>query len=119
MFVAASAFTIPALIREIGISKSIPNQNADYVLYYGSTCPHCKIVEQYIKDNDLEERLGIAEKEVYQDKNNQAEFVKTAGVCGLNQNNLGVPMLWDAKDKKCYEGDQPIINFLKKLADLP
>jgi len=115
--VAASAFTLPALIKNEN-SNGGQNQNAVLVLYYGITCPHCKIVEQYIKDNGLSEKLDIAKKEVYQNQTNQEEFVKIAGICGLDKNNLVVPMLWDSKTQKCYQGKELIIDFLKDPATL-
>jgi len=114
LFVAASAFSIPALIKEKKSPISVNNgQNAKFVLYYGNTCPHCKIVEDYLQKNDPSNKLGVALKEVYQDQSNQKEMIAKATICKLDLNNLGVPMLWVASTpNKCYEGDQPIIEYL-------
>lgn len=119
LLITASIITIPALIKQKTIAGNSQAQNTAFVLYYGNTCPHCKIVEQYIKDNDLTERFEITQKEVYQNQANRQEFAENAQACGLDINNLGVPMLWDAKDKRCYTGDQTIIDFFKQSVNLP
>jgi hypothetical protein len=115
LFAAASAFTVIALIKEKSTSSSPSNsQNAAFVLYYGITCPHCKIVEEYLQKNDLPNKLDIVQKEVSGNSANANELVEKGKQCQLGKNELGaVPLLWDEKNSKCYVGDQPIIDFLK------
>ena len=110
---ATSIFSITALLKE-RVSPAVNSQNSELVLYYGNTCPHCKVVEDYIAANNIGKKLEISQKEVFQDKANREEFTAKARICKLDMENLGVPMLWDAKNSKCYEGDQPIIDFLKQ-----
>lgn len=110
---ATSIFSITALLKE-RVSPAVNSQNSELVLYYGNTCPHCKVVEDYIAANNIGKKLEISQKEVFQDKANREEFTAKARICKLDMENLGVPMLWDAKNAKCYEGDQPIIDFLKQ-----
>jgi len=81
------------------------------ILFYGDTCPHCKIVEQYISDNKILDKMPLEQKEVYKDQANAAEMVVAARACGLSQNDLGVPFLWS--DNKCLTGDTDIVNFFK------
>lgn len=119
LLIAASAFTIPGLLKEKTAATEISSQKDVLVLYYGITCPHCKIVEEYILQNGLEEKLGVAQKEVYQNQNNNNELVERAKTCGIDLDRLGVPLLWDGNDSKCYEGDQAIIVYLKQKAQLP
>jgi len=45
--------------------------------------------------------------------------VKRAKICGIDEKNLGVPLLWDNINAKCYEGDQEIVDFLKQKIQLP
>ncbi len=113
LLVAASAFTITTLVKEKKTAAAGSSQDAALVLYYGNGCPHCQIVEDYIAQNNLARKLDIVEKEVWQNQENQNEMAEKAGICGLDADNLGVPMLWDAKNRKCHEGDQPIVDFLK------
>ena len=36
------------------------------VLYYGSTCPHCKVAEEWLEKNpEIKEKSGLVAKEVY------------------------------------------------------
>jgi len=109
---AASIFSIGALVKEKKTAAVGNGQEASLVLYYGDSCPHCKIVEEYIKNNDPAGKITISRKEVWSSQSNQNDFLEKAAACKLDSNNLGVPMLWDAADSKCYEGDQTIINFL-------
>lgn len=112
--VAASVFSITELSRgRFSIASCDPRNPANYILYYGNGCPHCKIVEEYIIANNLQEKAGICGKEVWNNQSDQNEFVEKARLCNLDINNLGVPVLWDAKNQKCYEGDQMITDFLK------
>lgn len=114
LLLAASMFSIGALVKEK--PAAAPENGAGrFILYYGSTCPHCKIVENYLQKNDPENKLDIRQKEVSQNQENRDEFVAKAKDCALNVSQLGVPMLWDADSQKCYVGDQPIIDFLGRL----
>ena len=113
LLVAASAFSITALVKERKSPVLANNgKNEILVLYYGNTCPHCKIVEEWLKNYDPFNRIGVVLKEVYQNQDNRKEFIEKATICKLDLNNLGVPMLWEAENSKCYEGDQPITDFL-------
>ncbi len=86
------------------------NENA-MILYYGETCPHCKIVEQYINENGIVSKYNIIQKEVFQDQNNAKEFREKAFGCGI-KGDVGVPFLY--YKSQCFMGDQDIINFFKK-----
>jgi len=113
LFIIATAFCASELIKQKGLVVEGSNKT-DLILYYGSTCPHCRIVEEHIRKNGLAAKLNITQKEISQNQDNQNEFIEKARICGLDLNNLGVPMLFDAKNSKCHEGDQPIIDFLKQ-----
>jgi glutaredoxin len=115
LFAAASIFSINALTKEKN-DDPINNKTAKMVLYYGNTCPHCKIVEEYIENNNFSEK--IEQKEIFANEANRNEMTKTIKSCGLDTNgNLYVPMLWDIETGKCYggqvdKGSEEIINFL-------
>jgi len=92
------------------------NQSADQIiLFYGDGCPHCAIVEDYIKNNNIKERLSFKEKEVYYNRKNADDLAAKAKICGISTNYIGVPFLWDGE--KCFIGDQDIINFFKQKID--
>jgi len=88
------------------------NQSADQIiLFYGDGCPHCAIVEKYIEENNIKNKISFTQKEVYYNQNNAEELQTKAQICGLPANSIGVPFLWDGS--KCIIGDQPIIDFFK------
>jgi len=82
------------------------------ILFYGDGCPHCAIVEEYIKENNINDKISFAQKEVYYNQSNAKELETKAKICGLATDSIGVPFLWDGL--KCYVGDQDIINFLNQ-----
>jgi len=87
-------------------------QRNPIILFYGQGCPHCAKVEEYIKENKVKEKISFEEKEVYYNQNNAKELDEKAKSCGIDQNEIGVPFLWDSG--KCLIGDQDIINFFKE-----
>jgi glutaredoxin len=101
-----------------GNGNSVPPAPAgQIVLYYGSTCPHCKDVENWLKDNDVQSKVSYQEKEVYEDKDNSKELVATAKVCGKDENSIGVPFLWTGSD--CLVGYDQIIEFFGQKISSP
>lgn len=98
--------------------SSVINNNSalqDLVLFYGSTCPHCKIVEEFINTNKITEKLKIDQLEVYENKDNAATMATIVQkVCPdqLSNNGLPVPFLVDTKNNKCIVGDTPINEYL-------
>lgn len=83
------------------------------MLFYSSFCPHCQIVEQYIKDNNVKAKYQFQELEISGDKNNAALLVATAKSCKFDTSQgLGVPFFFDGQN--CLMGDENIINFFKK-----
>ena len=90
----------------------------DIILFYGDGCPHCEIVDQYMKDNGVEDKLknqnlNFSRREVYNNQANQRVLANKAKSCGLATESIGVPFLWDGTSGKCVSGDQPIIDFFK------
>ena len=37
--------------------------NSSIILYYSITCPHCKVVEDYIKNNSIDSKMNLTQKE--------------------------------------------------------
>ena len=85
------------------------------IFFYGEGCPHCANVEKFFKENEIENKIQFEEKEVYNDKNNAKLLILAAKrKCNLNENEIGVPFLWDGGNSKCTVGDQPIIDYFKE-----
>jgi len=95
-------------------SSSIGNPIiTNIILFYGDGCPHCKIVEEFIENNNIKNKISFAQKEVYNNKKNADELVGKAKICGIPTDSIGVPFLWDGT--KCLVGDQDIVDFFKSL----
>jgi glutaredoxin len=91
---------------------------AKLILFYSVKCSHCAKVEEFIKENKIKEKIAFEEKEVYFNKENARQLGEIAKKCGFNENEIGVPFLWDGEKQKCIVGDEPIINFFKEKLNL-
>lgn len=83
--------------------------NSNAIFFYGEGCSHCKIVEDYFKENNVMEKMQFSKKEVWSTKANLNLMLEKARECGLDEKNLGVPLFWIPG--KCYSGDKDIIQF--------
>ena len=90
----------------------IAYDNSSMIFFYGDTCPHCKNVEKYFQDNEMHSKVNFAEKEVYKNPANAKLLADKAKICGIKEDEVGVPFLW--ADEKCYIGDEEIIKFFNE-----
>ena len=119
LFIAVLIFSFFALSQEKNKNQTPADETAtaenqpanQIILFYGDGCPHCAIVEEYIKENNINDKISFAQKEVYYNQNNAKELEVKAKTCGLPTDSIGVPFLWDGS--KCLVGDQDIIEFFK------
>ena len=113
LFVIVLIFSIIILIKNNSqkFNNSFTNNLSDIILFYGEGCPHCLIVENYINENNVLDKINIDQKEVYSSESNAQILREKANSCNLDTNYIGVPFLWDGSN--CYIGDVEIINFLK------
>ncbi|PJA08138.1 hypothetical protein COX69_03070 [Candidatus Falkowbacteria bacterium CG_4_10_14_0_2_um_filter_48_10] len=119
LFLAVFVYTVFVLARgqaavETGPDKA-PAQTSDLILYYGDVCPHCRIVEEYIQQNGIDQKIIFAQKEVYRNQANASELAQKARLCALDTRSIGVPFLWTGET--CILGDQPIIEYFKDLTE--
>lgn len=94
----------------------ISTPNADIILFYGATCPHCKKVNEYIVANDIDKVVKLQHLEVYNNKANLELMKQKLDQCkNLSEDDKGgVPFLYTPET--CLVGDQPIIDYLKAKA---
>ncbi len=103
---------IISLVIIFGGAYILANSQSKMILFYSTSCPHCKIVEQYIADNGIESKLDFQKKEVSSSQANSTLLERKARQCGLDlSQGLGVPFFFDGS--KCYMGDQDIIAYFK------
>lgn len=89
--------------------------NSDLIIFWGEGCPHCENVKKYISDNQLDQKINISLKEVYNNQENSNSLKETVKKCPEidTQYGIGVPLAFDTKNQKCLLGDTPIIDWFK------
>lgn len=98
--------------KQVADQKLEALKTGEPVFYYGNTCPHCKVVEEWFKTNQIVEKAKFTQKEVYDNRQNAAELSKVAASCGLDTASIGVPFLY--ADNKCLIGAPNIIEYFSK-----
>lgn len=94
------------------IAGTPTKDGSDIVLYFGDTCPHCKVLEEFLQTNKVAEKVLFTEKEVYKNPVNAQELSSKAKQCGLATDSIGVPFVWDGS--KCYVGGDATAFFKQK-----
>ncbi|MEA5096998.1 MAG: DsbA family protein [Burkholderiaceae bacterium] len=99
-----------------GAFSTVAQQSASgIILFYGYGCPHCAVVEKYLEQNQVGDKVQFNRKEVYLHPNNAKELKAKAKGCGIPEAGIGVPFLWDGE--RCLIGDQPIIEYFRQRAE--
>jgi len=96
------------------VNTVVEKKDKQIILYYGETCPHCKVVEQYLAENKVVEKVKYTMKEVMKNQDNALELAEKAKTCNLAADQVGVPFLWDETSGQCISGDQNIIKYFKE-----
>lgn len=100
------------ILSGCGNGPEVATDDSATILFYGEECSHCKVVEKYVADNNVKEKVIFSEREVSHDKSNASFMVARQRSCKLDEKSVGaVPFLWTAE--KCYLGQDEIINFFK------
>ena len=98
----------------IWILSSAVSYAQDYILFYGNGCPHCKKVEDFIKENKITDKIDLVQKEVFFNKTNLEELKWHMLKHNLTFDKIGVPFLVITSGADCnyVNGDQNIIDYL-------
>ena len=94
------------------------------ILFYGDGCSYCEAVDEFISQNNIEDKLKITRLEVWYDKPNAALLGQIAQQCGITGDSVGVPFLYDPYSSEaggngsCYVGEVDVPNFLKTQAGI-
>ena len=99
------------------ISETLAISEKTSIFFYGNTCPHCEDVEEWMKENKIEEKIEIVKKEVYDDNANALELSRAAKSCGMDASSIGVPFLY-TPEGKCLVGTPDIISYLGNKAGM-
>lgn len=85
--------------------------------FYGSTCPHCHDVLEWMEENGVESLVEVEKKEVYQDQDNSQQLSAAAQSCGIPLDRVGVPFVF-THDKQCLVGAPKVKAYLSEQANL-
>lgn len=96
---------------QVAIDEVLNSKNPIY--FYETTCPNCKIVEEFMTQNNIEEKTTLEKIEVSSAVNAEI-LVAVAQKCSIPTTGLGVPLLY--ADGKCYEGRVDVIKYLSEKA---
>lgn len=89
---------------------SIPPGN---FYFKSSSCAHCKVVDSYITENNVQQKVFFVTREINTDASAVALLKSIGKKCLLSDTELGVPLFWDGSN--CYIGDQEVIEYFKTL----
>jgi len=88
----------------------------EITLFTSETCPHCKNVEDFIRENKINEKISFVIKESTTNPLNYKSFMQVGKKCKIPTEEMGFPLLWDGE--KCLMGDKDIIDFFKQKAGI-
>jgi glutaredoxin len=86
-------------------------RDGDPIYYYGTTCPYCKVVQEWLDENKVSETINYTKKEVWSNQVNANELSRVAVSCGLNPTEIGVPFLF--AEGQCLIGAPDIIAYFE------
>lgn len=82
------------------------------IYYYGKDCPHCQEVDQFIKDNNIDQKIQFIKKEVQYNPSNAKELFDRDKECNITGDDVGAfPLVYS--QGKCHLGTPDVINFFK------
>ncbi len=91
---------------------NIINPDADFLYFYGATCPHCQDLNEKIKEIDLYSKVSVEKREVWYNKQNQALFYETAAGLWLKESELSVPFVYNKATWKHVVGTDDAFEML-------
>ena len=117
LFVAITYVSTWALLRQKSdIAVGPATGQTQLVLYTLPGCPHCEKVHEFIERPAVSSKIKYTERSA-SDPAAAQELAAHAKTCGIAQDQIGVPLLWDGVNSKCLVGDQAIIDFFTKEAN--
>jgi len=71
----------------------IINPDAEYLYFYGATCPHCQELNRIAEERDLYSQISVEKREVYQNPENRDIFL--ALIEEIQPRSDWVPFVYD------------------------
>ncbi len=71
----------------------IINPDAEYLYFFGATCPHCQELNRIAEERDLYSQIPVEKREVYQNPENREIFLQL--IEEIQPDSDGVPFVYD------------------------
>jgi len=114
IFLVIAVMTLAACSQpQVKTVETEPSLPPGKIFFFSKTCPHCTLVEQYITENNIRQKIYFVARDITSDQEAYRLMPVVGRRCGLMENNLGVPLFWDGE--KCYLGKDKIINYFSTL----
>lgn len=97
-----------ALVSCTPVADDIINPDAEYLYFYGKTCPHCQEVNAYMKENHTHANYSIEKREVYQNTENQKMFQVVTASLGIPEGTVWVPFVVNKATWEYVIGTDPV-----------
>jgi glutaredoxin len=88
----------------------IINPDAEYLYFYGATCPHCQELNRIAEERDLYSQISIEKREVYQNAENRDLFL--ALIEKIEPDSDGVPFVYDTVTGEVAVGVRPALELM-------
>lgn len=112
--ITTAVLIMSGILLFVGYNNGSKPDLSGIILFYGDGCPHCKIVDDFIAENKIEEKVKFSRLEVFNNTAGAKVLRDRAQACGISANQIGVPFLWTGQT--CIVGDQEAIKFFKEKA---
>ena len=108
--IAIGVFLIVAIAAIVMLYSAVNARQSDVIVfYYGITCPHCQVVENFINQNNLNNTLKLDYREVFNNSDNAATL-RTVWTKCHQTGDPQVPVAYF--NNTCYIGEDDAISFL-------
>ena len=114
IFIVAMCLTILGLnaCSITPASDDMINPDADYVYFFGKTCPHCQDLNEWMAADGTHSKHDIEKREVYFNAENGAAFQAVTNALGIEEGSAGVPFMIRKSDNEYRIGVEPIKKLL-------
>ena len=112
-FILVAIFFWLASCGTVGNNTDIINPEAEYLYFFGATCPHCQELNKIMNDEGLFSKISVEKREVWFNEENQALFQEKITELGLEEWRVWVPFVYDKVSGEHAVGVDPALTLFK------
>jgi len=117
LFLIAWVFLVSCTSTPSNQTTDIINPEADYLYFYGATCPHCQELNKQLEDWDYLSKISVEKREVYFNTVNQESFADIGDKLGLTDRERSVPFVLEKSTGTYVTGVTDAFNLLTSKVD--